>query len=283
MLHVLLAALLLAPGFVQERTDTTFSAAGVNALELDNMNGSVLVRGWDRNEIRVRATHGAGDYIEIQRGDDVVDIEPENDHSAPGAVQFEIDVPARLAVRIDGINQPARVEGVDGAVEVESVNGDIHVRGGRGTIELETVEGTVTLEGASGRISLSSVNQGIRVSDSSGRVDAETVNGPISLTRMRSEQVSASSVNGTVAYEGTLARTGSYALSSHNGTVELRVPAGTNADVIVSTHNGEFEVDFPVQVRDREARGRFQFQIGAGGARVELDSFGGNVRVLRTR
>lgn len=283
MLHLLLAGALLLPGVAQQRTDTTFSAAGIDELSLDNMNGSTVVRAWDRDQIRVRATHDADDYIDIDRSGSTIDIEPDSERGAPGSVRFEIDVPARLAVRIEGINHPTQIEGVAGAIDVETVNGDIDVRGGTGDIDLETVEGRIMLTGASGRISVTSVNQGVHIANSSGEIDAETVNGPVTLTGIRSAQVSASTVNGPLSYDGALASDGAYALSSHNGDIEMHVPQGSNATFVVSTFNGEFEVEFPVQVRDREARGRFEFQVGSGGAHVELDSFGGDVRVLRTR
>lgn len=283
MLHVLLAGAMLLPVAAQQQTDTTFAADGIDELSVDNMNGATVVRGWDRDQIRVRATHREGSYIDIDRSGNTIDIEPDSDHGLPGDVQFEIDVPARLAVRIEGINHPTQVEGVAGAIEVETVNGDIEVRGGNGEIDLETVEGRIMLSDANGQISATSINQGVHIASSSGQIDAEAVNGPITMTGIRSAQVRASTVNGPVSYDGALASDGDYSLSSHNGDVEMRVPEGSNAMFIVSTFNGEFEVEFPVQVRDREARGRFQFQVGSGGARVELDSFGGDVRVLRTR
>lgn len=265
------------------QTDTTFPARGALELRVDNMNGSVTVRGWNRDQVRVRATHAARESIEIRRSDDVIRIEPENDRGAPGTVRFEIDVPAAMALDIEGVYNHTQVDGVNGAVRIETVDGNITVRGGRGAIDLESVQGTVSIDGASGDISVSSVNNGVRISNSSGTIEAETVNGSITMAGVRSTRVDATTVNGAVAYDGTVASSGRYYLASHNGDVQFSLPAGSDADFTVSTFNGEFEVEFPVQVREREAKGRFQFQLGRGGARIELESFGGNVRLLRTR
>ena len=284
MLELLLSVALALPAAAQEqRTDTTFAAAGATELRVENMNGSVTVRGWSRNQVRVRATHGGRDYIEIRHSSDVIDIEAESRRGAPGNVHFEIDVPAALAVEIEGVYNHTTVHGMAGDVVVETVDGNIEVRGGRGRIELESVQGSVTVDGAEGEIAVSSVNNGVRITDSSGPIEAETVNGPIALTRITSRRVQATTVNGSVTYQGSITNGGRYHLGAHNGDVQLSVPSSTSADITVSTYNGEFEVEFPVQVRAGEARGRFQFQLGRGGARIELESFGGNVRVLRTR
>lgn len=283
MLHTLLLGVLLLPAAARQQTDTTFSAAGLAEVTVENMTGTTVIRGWDRDQVRVRARHDARVYLDIDASDGELDIEPDSERGAPGTVHLEIDVPARMVVDVEGVHSAITVEGIDGGVDAENVNGDVLVRGGRGDVDVVSVDGVVTIEQVTGRISAESVNNGVRIRNSTGAIDAETVNGPVLLEDVRSADVSASTVNGEVSYDGSIEDDGSYVLSSHNGEVVMRMPSGANATVMVSTFNGEFEVEFPVQVRDREARGRFQFQIGAGGARVELDSFGGNVRVLRTR
>lgn len=280
MLTLLLAGALLLPAAPQQqRTDTTFSAEGLRTLSVENPNGATIVRGWQREQVRVRATSRAARDIEIDRDRRGITIEA----SGRGTVQLEIDLPARMAVAIEGTNQSVDVQDVMAPLEVESVNGEINVRGGRGAIQLETVQGRITVDGASGQIEASSTNNTVQIRNSSGDIDAETVNGAILLDGVRASRVSASTVNGALRFEGPLARDGHYAFSSHNGTIELHVPASSSATFEVSTFNGEFEVDFPVQLRDREARGQYQFRLGDGNAHVELESFSGDVRVLRTR
>ena len=47
-------------------------------------------------------------------------------------------------------------------------------------------------------------------------------------------------VNGDVAYEGTLANNGRYTFSTHNGDITMTVPETSNATFSVRTYNGEF-------------------------------------------
>src|SRR5690606_242023 len=97
MLEILLAGALLLSAGPQQRTDTTFSANGLNALLVENRNGATIVRGWDRNEVRIRAASRGQSSVDldIDRRDGTVMVE--TDRGRP-EVQYEIDVPARMAV-----------------------------------------------------------------------------------------------------------------------------------------------------------------------------------------
>ena len=106
-------------------------------------------------------------------------------------------------------------------------------------------QGSVSLTGAKGRIDVHSVNEDVEVSASSGEINAETVNGDVTLDAVDATSVTATSVNGDVAYDGPIKSGGRYALSTHNGDITVTVAEGTSASVSVSTFNGEFELRLP--------------------------------------
>jgi len=84
-----------------------------------------------------------------------------------------------------------------------------------------------------------------------------------------------------VTYDGALKDAGSYRFSTHNGEIAVTVPERANATVSVATYNGEFSSSFPVQLKETRRGKRFNFTIGNGGARVELESFQGEIRLRR--
>ena len=118
------------------------------------------------------------------------------------------------------------------------------------------------------------------VHDVSGELQAETVNGDVNLLRIQSDNVEANTVNGEITYDGTIRANGRYRLTTHNGGVTVVIPEGTGAQVSVSTFQGDFESAFPVTLTERRGK-RFNFTIGDGSARVELESFGGTIRLVR--
>jgi DUF4097 and DUF4098 domain-containing protein YvlB len=92
--------------------------------------------------------------------------------------------------------------------------------------------------------------------------------------------VTATTVNGSVSYDGAIQDGGQYTMTTHNGDVAVSIAEGVNATVDVSTYNGEFETAFPVQL-SHTSRNRFTFVLGSGSARLTLESFQGTIRLHR--
>ena len=128
---------------------------------------------------------------------------------------------------------------------------------------------------------MSSVNADVEVSASSGEVNAESVNGDVTLDVVDATSVTATSLNGDVAYNGPIKSSGRYALSTHNGDITVTVAEGTSASVSVSTFNGEFTSAFPVTLTETRKGKRFNFTIGGGSAQVTLESFQGTIELVR--
>jgi DUF4097 and DUF4098 domain-containing protein YvlB len=143
------------------------------------------------------------------------------------------------------------------------------------------VQGSVSLTKAKGRLDVHSVNSDVDVSASSGEVTAETVNGDVTLDGVEATGVTATSLNGDVAYNGPIRSNGRYALSTHNGDVTVAMAENTGASVSVSTFNGEFTSDFPVTLTETRKGKRFSFTLGGGGAQVTLESFQGSIELVR--
>jgi hypothetical protein len=119
------------------------------------------------------------------------------------------------------------------------------------------------------------------VRDHDGGVSVVAVTLKNTLDDVEASSVEAESVNGTISYRGALHADGRYAFRAHSGGIVLDIPADADATVSVQTFAGEFESDFPVMLRETQGAGDFQFVIGSGAARVELESFAGLIRLRR--
>ena len=87
-------------------------------------------------------------------------------------------------------------------------------------------------------------------------------------------------MNGDITYDGTIKDGGRYRFATHDGSLRVSVPEKSNVAVSVSTFNGEFNSCFPVQLTGK-AKHRFNFTIGSGSARLELESFDGDIKICR--
>jgi DUF4097 and DUF4098 domain-containing protein YvlB len=264
-----------------QQSDTTVSVRPNARLELENFGGSISVKTWDRNQVRVQATHGRRDWVEVSATPSVVRVEAESRVGMAHTVDYQITVPAAMSLDLSGTYTSIEVQGVQGEISCETVKGDVIVNGGSGRIRLESVEGRIIVSNARGRVDASTVNQGIHLTDVSGDVAAETVNGAIILERVQASAVDAATVNGTIVYDGALRDGGDYVLSTHNGGIWVVVPNNANATVTVSTFNGKLDTSFNVNLKEATNRKRFSFVIGNGSAKLDLETFGGDVRLRR--
>lgn len=286
----LVYALVVAQPAVQERqprapqTDQTVPVSRGTRLLVDNFAGEVVVRTWDRDSLRVQARHASRTKISIRPGESGVRVGASSHKGPNGSVDYEITAPAWMPMKIEGQYNYVTVDGAQSEVSVATVRGDIVLKGGSGSITGRTIEGEVVIEGARGKINVSSVNEGIKITGTSGDITAETTNGSITLTRIESSSVDVATINGNIVYDGTIHSQGRYNFTTHNGDIVMTVPESANATFSVRTYNGDFSTALSLKGPDRSEvrRGRrVTYTLGNGGAEVELESFGGAIRLRR--
>jgi DUF4097 and DUF4098 domain-containing protein YvlB len=275
--------LLLAAVAVQQQTDTTVSVPKGARLELDAHAGSIRVTTWNRSDVRVRAEHGSRDQVTVDVRGTVVKVEANRRYGMPAFVEYDLTVPQGMALELGGVDTEITVEGTVGNVTASSVEGGITIRGAGGEVQANSVEGDITVVGGVGSVKVTGVDGEIRISDARGNVTVETVDGDITLENIEADRVDAGTVDGVVMYRGVIRDGGQYRFTSHDGDVTLAVPERINATISVATFEGSFEADAAFKVVIPEARGgrRFSFVIGSGAARIELESFDGEIRLER--
>lgn len=264
------------------QTDQTVTVARGARLTVNNYAGEVIVKAWDRDAVRVQARHAASKTrvsVRTVQGGIAVSA---SGASGPPSVDYEINVPAWMPVKIDGHYAYIAVEGTQGEVTAETVRGDVAIKGGTTFVSAKSIEGGITVEGAKGRIIVSSVSQGISVTRSSGEIMAETVNGPIKLSGIEAEAVEAGTINGQLTYDGTPAPRGRYRFSTHNGNIVVAIPESANVTFTVRTYNGSLNTSLPAQRSGDVGRGRrATYTLGNGSADFEVESFGGTISLRK--
>jgi DUF4097 and DUF4098 domain-containing protein YvlB len=269
-------------GLLAQQADTVVAVRPGTRLDVDVMRGNVQVRTWDRNEVRVVSHPQPAGRLEVRLSNGTLQVRSAPERGGMSHTDVQLTVPRAMNVGIQGTFLSADVSGVRGEVAIETTHGNIQLVGGRGYVRAQSVQGTVTCRDADGRIELGSTNGHVEVSGVSGTLSVESVNGGIELRDVRSGSVDASTVNGGISYGGTLERSGRYQLNTHNGDVAVEIPAGTNATIAASTFGGAFESDFPVVLKEAGGGGRqITITLGDGGARLDLSSFNGSIRLRR--
>jgi len=145
---------------------------------LDNVNGSVHVDGWDRDEVEVSAVKTSqNDQREVELVKIEVDSTPDKivvhtryptGEGAEVAVEYHVHVPYRILLgSVETVNGSVIVRGVDGSGALRSVNGNVEVTNSTGRFSEKTTNGNVRLE--------------LRQLADGGPMNLETVNGSVVL------------------------------------------------------------------------------------------------------
>ena len=217
-------------------------------------SGTLQVRGWDKNEVRVRSLDAAQiDFHRIEKVKDTskppnrVDVivlnkstgaNPKFDCQAIADVEME--VPAGATVQVQTRDGDIIITGVAGAY-AGSQNGDITIERATKLVEAGSVGGSIILKNSSGRINLSSAGGGveainIRAASDDDTFEVGTVSGDIQLDRISNPKVTIKTVNGNMMMSGPLAKSGSYGLTNMAGDIVLAMP-----------HDASFQLNAKVQ------------------------------------
>lgn len=266
-------------GLLFER-DTLVQVSPGTRVVIQNHEGSVVVRAWNRDAVEV-ISDDEESRIGLDASGGTLTIRAGGRWGEPADADLTINVPATSPLKIHAPFADVEIGGVSREVSVQTVEGDIHLAGGSSLVQLHTVEGDIEVHDASDRVEVQTMDGDIQLANVSGDATVNTVDGDIRLTGMASSNVKATTVDGDVLYEGELRPTGVYRFSTHDGDLYVAVPERSGAVVSVATWDGEFSASFPIAWEGRREGKRMEFMIGTGGARLELQSFDGEIRLIR--
>ncbi|UCC72518.1 MAG: DUF4097 family beta strand repeat protein [Gemmatimonadota bacterium] len=268
--------------YVQDaELDTTFAVNPNAVLGLRNHAGEIIVRTWNRNEVRIEASYSSYDRVKVIQSESSVKVKSETRHGHPEEVDYELTIPRTMAVDLWGFESDVYVDGAQNGVRVETMEGDIEITDCAGDITIHSIEGEMSVTGSSGRLEANGTDGSVVVVGFDGEIYAQSIDGDIRLEEISAAAVEGKTVDGDVFYDGTVADGGRYKLTTHDGDVVVTIPAGANATIAVATFDGEFEAEFPIQLTGAQGNRKFSFVLGDGSARLELQSFDGDIQLLR--
>lgn len=290
------ALLAAAPAFAATPIDQSRPLSPTGQVSVDNLKGRIVVRGWNRAEVKITGSLGEGvEKLEVTGSADSLSIVvryPKRGGgwfgwgSSDGGAEpttLEVMVPTGAAVSVDSVSADVEVSGVSGRrLSVDSVSGDVSTRAVRpGEASFDTVSGDIDLEIDTGNVSVDSVSGDILLKGRiTGQVSLETVSGDATLLAGSIDRLSLSTVSGDGQMTTGLRAAGSITADSVSGGLTLELPADTSARLRIETFSGD--ISSPVGKVQTEEYGpgkHLDARLGAGAGDIRLESFSGNVRV----
>jgi DUF4097 and DUF4098 domain-containing protein YvlB len=262
------------------RIDTTIAFARGGTVELQLTAGEIIVTGWSRDQLRVRATSERS-ALRLDASSAYVSLGLRSGSPRSGDTRFEVTVPVGTRVRANTTSGDIRVTGSKGEVEARTQRGDIVIEDVGSRVETTAFSGDVDISAVAGDLRVNVLSGDVRVRGVSGDVEVKTVSGQIDLRDVRSRLVRAASTSGDISFDGTIDGSGRYELESHSGDVDLTLPADVGAVLTVSTYSGGIESDFRLTLLPgaTSSNRTFTFTLGRGGARITAESFSGDINI----
>ena len=235
---------------LREEFHQTYPLSATGRVLLENINGGVQIKVWDRAAVQVDAVKRAyrkdrlaEAKIQVNATEEYIKIETEYPYQNmnfrsderrnenPAMVEYSLTVPRQAVLEsIELVNGSIDIEGVEGNVKASSVNGRLIARGLAGEARLSTV------------------------------------NGALQATFTRLDEMKP------------------LTLISVNGPLTLVIPSNANASVRATTVHGGISTDFGLTVKHGEYVGHsMDGQIGTGGPKIKLSNVNGPIRITHSQ
>lgn len=215
-----------------ESRDQRLAAASSNRIN-PGANGSVLVHGWNQNDVLVRAciqtaapsdseARALASQVKIESGPGQIEPEgPSEDHRHRWDVSYEIWLPRESNIDVEAHNGSIGIDAVHGEIRFNTTNGSVRLNQVSGDVDGSTTNGSLKIDLAGDRWD----GKGLR---------AETTNGSVrvSVPANYSAKFEASTVNGGVhvafpiTVSGEIGKRLSFQLGSGGSTIEARTTNG---------------------------------------------------------
>ena len=229
-----------------ERFEQTYPLSANGRVNVSNVNGSITIEAWDRNEVKLEYTKVADSKERL----------------------------ADVEIRIDSKADSFSVETDYGDWKKGNM-GDRWKNGGKLTVEyklmvprgaildeIETVNGSVVVSNFTNITKVSAVNGSVNATNLRGTAKLSTVNGEVVAGFDRLE-------NGT-----------KISLETVNGKANLIIPSDANATVKADSLNGDITNDFGLPVRKGKYVGRDLYgRLGSGEVQIRLNSVNGGLSI----
>jgi len=262
-------------------------------IEVANVSGRLTIKGWDRKALEVTGTLGDEvERLEISGNAQRLEVRvilPKRSIRGDCDADLELHLPRAADLELSTVSADITVSDFAGELQAESVSGDVGVAGQMKGIEIEVVSGEVTLAGQAPKVHIEAISSDVHLEhlapEPRTELAVETVSGDIIVSGTLAG-CELESVSGDLLFDGDLVADGVYDLTSHSGDVHLLLQADADARFDLSTFSGELTGTLVTEMTERRhsrsAPGEeLDFTLGAGRARVRVETFSGDVEIER--
>lgn len=224
-------------------------AAETLILNVDNINGSVVIMDWDEDFIDITATKYCSDDetklkdIKVElTGKHGCNIKTTVPHHVQGGVNYLIKVPRRAHLRT--------IETTNGNISIRNTRGEVVARTSNGMIDIRHVMGSLDAYTSNGALEVKDVDTVLGLSTSNGRIiaDIQTLDRDLTVT-------------------------------TSNAMIHLNLRPEIHADILAATSNASIEVNDLSVMSDTINKNHLRGTMNGGGNILKVSTSNGTIRL----
>jgi DUF4097 and DUF4098 domain-containing protein YvlB len=293
------------PEYTEQVSKTGLRLGRNGTFDLQNLAGDIVVTGGGGNDVRIEATKRVRhpnesearallQSIEVRIEERNGNVEVRTEYPRrnwSGGVDYTVSLPRDANVVLRSVSGDIRVNTLNGELRVESVSGDVVATSVRRIRQAKTVSGDLEIVESDGdevtgaTVSGTVIARGVKART----VDLQSVSGDLRLNDVESDRTFVRSVSGNVEFSGRLSQQGRYEFQSHSGDVRVSPLNSQGFSIEASTFSGDLRSDFPLTLQGNQPNGPgprrnprgIRGSFGAGGAVLTLQSFSGNITIVK--
>lgn len=229
-------------------------------VEIENLKGRVEVRAWNRPEVKITGSLGAGvEKFSVEGDEGVLRIEVKYPNRARNTE------PTILIVQV-----PLQAE-----LEVGTVSADIDVHGvAPRELSLESVSGDIVANGAPRRASVESVSGDVSLTFNSRDVDASAVSGDVTLSGRLTGELAVESVSGNMRVDSKGERLRRLSVETVSGDADINIALLPDGEISMESVSGDLTLGIPRDLSAQVYGESFSGELSAPGAKVQREEFG---------
>jgi DUF4097 and DUF4098 domain-containing protein YvlB len=282
-------------GQVTEDFHYSYPLESGGQLELNNVNGSVEISGWDRDSIDVSGTKYASDQAALHdinvkvsasgnRANVTADMPGTRWHGSRG-VRFHVRVPRKIMLeRAETTNGSVTVEDLEGGGRIRSTNGKLSLARLSGDYDVQTTNGSIQIDDCSGLEKAETTNGAIRGRIKHGAIQAQSTNGTLDMAVDKpsdSRPMRLSTTNGSLTLALAEFHGNPINAETSHGSVTLRLPNDTNANLDAETSMASITTDLSLSSVQERSKHALRGRLGNGGPAISASTSMGAIRIQR--
>jgi DUF4097 and DUF4098 domain-containing protein YvlB len=272
-----------------EEVDRRLDASADGKVHISNISGSVIVDGWNRDEVHVKGELGRNvEELIFERDGDRVTIKVKVPKKGGRGIESDlrVSVPRGSSLDVGTVSADISVTAVQGDQKLEAVSGDIKTEAFESDIRGGTVSGDVMIKGSGKDTDTrgTTVSGDVRLEGLSGDVTAESVSGDVSIDGGSFDRAQFNTVNGDLDFNAELRADGKLTAETVNGDVDVQFAGAISGRFDIDTFNGGIENCFgpsPQRTSKYTPGMELNFQEGDGDARVQISTLNGDIGICR--